>query len=352
VFSATKILEVINMPYNRTNAELESKACRWWPDYLVTLEADTSIIPTLLNTQDEFISILTLSDSMNTDSVFNIMTASNFGANLFLKHLMILTDFGSEPLQRINRNFLDYFPSQSMQYAINGVIHEYHFTSLPSQGVLNHKKMRTDSSNIVNTEPLTPFYKDLIILLLFGSCAIDESIANIFYKCTVGSLIGKSAELKVFIKQRYIFVSRITGGAQANELGNAAQNYVKIYLENKLGDEYTVLSNGRIPGITHNDGRTLTTFDLTIEKNAKFVGIEISFQVTTNSTIERKAGQAQSRLVSVEATENYIAYIIDGAGNFQRQSALTTICANSHCTVAYTEEEFDVLIDFIKEKLG
>ena len=89
-----------------------------------------------------------------------------------------------------------------------------------------------------------------------------------------------------------------------------------------------------------------------MEHNDKYVGIEISFQVTTNSTIERKAGQAQARYEAVDGTGHYIAYIIDGAGNFQRTSALTTICQYSHCTVAYTDSEFDVLINFIQEKIG
>ena len=37
---------------------------------------------------------------------------------------------------------------------------------------------------------------------------------------------------------------------------------------------------------------------------------------------------------------NYVAYIIDGAGNFQRSSAVKTICDNSHCTVSYSDGDF------------
>lgn len=282
------------MPYNRTRTELEVHSCKWWPENLVTLEADASIIPTLIRTQDGFISILTLADATNPESVFNVMSASNYAVNLFLKHLMVLTDFGSEPLQRVNRDFLDYFPERKMSYVVDGQTFEYQFNGLPVRGALNNKKMHTDTENILHHERINPLFKDLIVLLLFGSNAVDDNIANIFMKCTVGNLMGKSDELKEFIKQRYIFVSRITGGAQANGLGNAAQVYAKNYLEERLGQEYTILSNGHIPGVTHNDGRTLTTFDLSIEKGGKYIGVEISFQVTTNSTIERKAGQAQA----------------------------------------------------------
>ena len=39
-------------------------------------------------------------------------------------------------------------------------------------------------------------------------------------------------------------------------------------------------------------------FDIVVNRNAKSIGIEVSFQVTTNSTIERKSGQAADRLQS------------------------------------------------------
>lgn len=92
-------------------------------------------------------------------------------------------------------------------------------------------------------------------------------------------------------------------------------------------------------------------FDVVVSKDKKHVGIEISFQVTTNSTIERKSGQAANRQKLMHNSGNYIAYILDGAGNFQRESALSTICDYSDCTIAYSEEEFDVLIEWIKSVL-
>lgn len=341
----------MTVKYNRNIDELEKQACKWWPDNIVNLEAESSIIPRLIRTQDQFISILTLADSNRPSSVFEVMDAAHFPVNLFLKHLMVLTDFGSEPLQRVNRDFDSYFPNGKMIYAINGKEEEYLFAMLPVSGSLTNKKMRTDVESILIAEELTPFYKDLVILLLFGSNLIDDQLAEIFSKCTVGNMMGNADELREFIKQRYIFVSRITGGAQANGLGNAAQVYAERYLQKELGADYVIKSNGHIPGISHNN-RTETTFDLSIEHGGKYVGIEISFQVTTNSTIERKAGQARARYEAVNRAGHYIAYIIDGAGNFQRTSALTTICQYSHCTVAYTDSEFDILAKFIQEKIG
>jgi hypothetical protein len=63
-------------------------------------------------------------------------------------------------------------------------------------------------------------------------------------------LIGNERELESFVKQRYIFVSRITGGATANSLGNLAQKYVVDYLQEKLKE--WDFSKSRIPGISQN----------------------------------------------------------------------------------------------------
>ena len=76
--------------------------------------------------------------------------------------------------------------------------------------------------------------------------------------------------------------------------------------------------------------------------------IEVSFQVTTNSTIERKAGQAQARQNLLHEKGHKIAYVIDGAGNFQRRSALSTICRFSDCTVTFRDDELASLAEFLK----
>lgn len=336
--------------YQRNCTELEGHACKWWPEHLVTLAGEANSIPVLIQTQDKFLSILNLADACRPESVFDLIHTSHFAANLFLKHLMVLSDFGSEPIQRINKDFMSYFPGRALLYSVSGIQYTYKFIELPVKGVLNNKKMGTDSPGITKSCPITPLYSDLITLLLFGSNAVDSTISHIFSKCTVGNLLGNFNELKRFIKQRYIFVSRITGGTQVNNLGNCAQIYVEKYLRSKLNTEYSIHNNGHIPNITHNS-RTETTFDLVVEYKGKYVAIEISFQVTTNSVIERKAGQAQARYEAIENSGNYIAYILDGAGNFQRQSALKTICQYSHCTVAYSDDEFSLLVKFILEKI-
>ncbi|MEB3342039.1 hypothetical protein [Okeania sp.] len=74
--------------------------------------------------------------------------------------------------------------------------------------------------------------KDAIALLLFGSsCSnTNQEIASILARCEIGDYLGKPNELDSFIKQRYIWVSRITGGAKSNALGHLAQKFVPQYI--------------------------------------------------------------------------------------------------------------------------
>lgn len=159
--------------------------------------------------------------------------------------------------------------------------------------------------------------------------------------------MAKKTELEEFVKKRYIWVSRITGGATSNKLGHLAQDYVIGFLKTKLRDWN--FDNKTIPDISQNE-RTDISFDIVAQspKN-KFCAIEMSFQVTTNSVIERKAGQARDRQKRLHDRGHKMAYIIDGSGNFTRSSALATICRYSDCTVTFKESELDALVNFLND---
>ena len=345
--------------YERTIDELEVHACKWWPPELRAAEQQLSLLPTLLETQDRFISILKLANTQNPERIFDIIEAAEFPYPLFLKHLIVLTDFGSEPLQRVNKDFLDIFEGNSFEYVLDNSHYRYTFYALPVGGTLNNRKMKIDNKTDLQSLDVSPsLYKDLIMLLLFGAAATSPRVRSVLFKCALYRYLDDNDALEFFIRQNYIRVSRIIGGSTATNLGNIAQQYVVDYLKEHLGDDYNVRSNGTIPNVTQNEGVTLTTFDAVVDRKSdtnrhkKYVAIEITFQETTNSTIERKGGQARSRFEAITSSRNYIAYIIDGAGNFARRAAISVICDNSHCTVAYTQEELGVLLEFIREKIG
>ena len=345
--------------FERTLEELETHACKWWPEEVKAEARRVSILYTLIDSQERFISLLKLTDSLNPERLFDLIRAAHFSWNLFLKHLVVLVDFGSEPLQRINKDFDSLFPERTFEYSIGRFTNQYQFRALPVRGALNNQRMSISSIEDLRAECRdVDLCQDIIMLLIYGAASTSPELRGVFRKCTIYQLLGNDEQIETFVRQNYIRVSRIIGGKDASDLGNAAQSYVVEYLQNRLGENYCVRSNGTVPGVTQNNGSTLTTFDAVVDRkddisrHKKYVAIEVTFQETTNSTIERKGGQAVERFNAITSTRNYIAYVIDGAGNFARKSAVRVLCDNSHCTVAYTQPELELLIEFIKEKIG
>lgn len=337
--------------YKRNINELRAKASLWWPDELKRQNALANILPLLIKTQDDFLRLIVLSKNQPFQ-LFELIQAANYPANLFLKHLVILADFGGEPIQRLGLAFIDIFPKDTLGYYFDFIWQEksyrYRFKALPVNGLKN-KKLAIDGEGLLEKRELDDLTHDMIALLLFASTSDYADQAGLG-ACELGVMLGDEDALIKFVKQRYIMVSRITGGATANSLGQLAQSEIVNFLQHHLDDTYKIIRNGAI-ALKGYDKKGGMPFDVVVEKASRKVGIEVSFQVTTNSTIERKAGQAADRQQLMHNSGHQIAYVLDGAGNFQRTSAISTICNHSDCTVAYTLAEFNVLADWIKSVL-
>jgi len=337
--------------YKRTVEELRKLASMFWPSELSQKEAEISIIPKLLETQEQFISIIG-TDFPDLPTLFKAVELAKLTPNLFVKHLVVLADFGGEPLMRLNSRFHELFPEGKFKYVRNGSVHTYTFKTLPITGSLNNDRLGISGKKLLEKRPYDDLMKDVSTILIHGSAIESETTADVLSKCEIGGYLGQPAALVKFIKQRYIWVSRITGGAQANSLGQLAQDYVREYLEKNLASlGAKVTRNGALPGVIDRTG-TPAKFDVVVSKDDKYVGVEVSFQVTTNSTIERKANSAKARFEQVNKAGYKNAYVVDGAGNLmQRVSATRTLCDYSHCIVAFSEREMEVLCNFIKEYL-
>lgn len=340
--------------YNRDIAELKTKAAFWWPEELRDKNSLANVLPLLLKSQEDFLRLLILSKN-DPFQLFELIKAAKYPANLFLKHLAVLADYGGEPIQRLGRSFKDIFPQskgKEESYFFDFIWKEqpyrYEFKALPLNG-LNNKKLSIDGEGLIIEKDLNDIICDMIALLLFASTSEYADRAGLA-ACEIGTMLGDEEELIRFVKQRYITVSRITGGATANSLGQLAQSEVVSFLSGELGNKYKIIRNGHIH-LKGYDKKGGMPFDIVIEKGKNKAGIEVSFQVTTNSTIERKAGQAADRQALMHKNGYQIAYVLDGAGNFQRSSAISTICNYSDCTVAYKMEEFKVLSKWIKSVL-
>lgn len=346
--------------YVRTLAELKNKAIMFWPDQLVSAANEESIIPKLLETQDQFISILKI-DVPDIDCLFNIINNSTLSGNMFLKHLAVLSNIGGEKIQRINSQFNLLFPEGKIEYYWKGIQKIYSFIGLPVTNPrtgkaisLTNSRLKIDKSSLLTASILNDEMKDILVIMLFGSTSSNDEVARLMSDAQISPLLGQPDELEKYLRQRYIQVSRITQGGTANDLGHITEEYICDYLEQNIGiNGITIVRDGTVPGVTQrgNSQGGGTTFDIVVSNGIKYVAIEVTFQVTTNSVIERKAGQASDRYQQINSQGQKIAYVIDGAGNLggSRDAALNIICQHSHCTVAFRDEEFDVLCSFIRE---
>ncbi len=93
-------------------------------------------------------------------------------------------------------------------------------------------------------------HKDLIAIILIGASSLNEKSAEVLAKCEIGNYLGQPDKLNKFIKQRYIWVSRINYGSQSNTLGQIAQNFVKEYLQDNLGViDIAIRPKGHLPAL-------------------------------------------------------------------------------------------------------
>jgi hypothetical protein len=283
--------------YKKSLSDLEKVAVKWWPKSLEDKVAEISVVPKLLATQVEFLSILQLSGKF-PEQVFDVLSASGIQPNLFLKHLVVLSDYGGEPIKRLGKDFAKIFPLKTasgkhyFEYIFNNETHKYEFEGLPVKA-LSNSSLKIDGKRIVTSGPLSPITKDMIMLLLFAGTSSASEFASL-EKCNLGGLLGKKDELELYVKQKYLVVSRITTGANTNSLGQIAQMYVADFLRSHLDKSYSVHSNGRVR-LRKYDKATGMPFDVVVKRGDRIVGVEVSFQVTSNSVIERKASLAEER---------------------------------------------------------
>ncbi len=328
--------------------DLENNALKFWPIEIAAQERSSSIIPRLIETQDKFISLLNIADANPFAWKDVLLYSQTLSANLFLKHLIVLSDIGGEMLMRFKHERPNVFKDNKLQFVWQNKNFAYEFQTLNGKKNWNNTNLLVDGESISQNSDLLPIIEDVCNLLLFGGLSTLPNVPpDIIEKCNIGLLLGKKDELTKFVKQRYIWVSRITGGATANRLGQIAQNYVIDYLKNKLPN--WKINEEQLPNVSQNERTTLSVDIVAKSPKGQFCGIEVSFQVTTNSTIERKAGQAQTRHELLHKHNHKIAYVIDGAGNFERQSALMSICQFSDCTVSFKDIELNKLVKFLKD---
>lgn len=126
--------------YARDLKELKKRAVLFWPKEILLREASASVLPLLLKTQDKFISVLNLADSA-PDSWKNHIDSNEIKGNIFLKHLMVLSDLGGEALNKLPP-LHKYFKKGKMYYVWRNNPCEYKFQQIQNDVALTNRNLR------------------------------------------------------------------------------------------------------------------------------------------------------------------------------------------------------------------
>lgn len=310
------------------------------------------MIPLLLNTQESFISVLKLADASPDAWAEALGLSKDLYPNLFLKHLCVISDVGGESLKRYATELPQLFNTDPLAYEFQEKSYTCQMKSLFTGKKWSNESLGLDGYGIQERKQMNDAIRDVSTLILFGSLSVSPELPmEIKEKCILGEMLGKKVELEKYIRQRYIWVSRQTGGAKANSMGYLIQDYLLGILKQELpGWNFSAKSIAGITERTRGGELKPAKFDIVAKTPSGLCwAIECSFQFTTNSTIERKAGQAPSRKKSLNDKGHRIAYVIDGAGNFERSSALQSIIEASDCTVNFSKSDIVGLAQTMKQ---
>jgi hypothetical protein len=338
--------------YQRTSEELQAHAVMHWSKEMLEKANSFSALPILLETQDEFISLLKVASKSPLSWKAVLEESKTLTPSIFLKHLMVLSDLGGETLNKLSP-LSDSFDDKCIHFNWEGKSHSYRLLEIGDKCPLTNSSLKVDAKSVINNKTMSDRMHDVIMLILFGALDPDNHLPEeAQQRCGIGSLLGNPEYITNLVKENYIRVSKQLSGEKANSLGHASQKYVASILKDVLPQDWAIQQEGSLTGVSHtDDDEKLTNFDLVVKSpTGKEFGIEVSFQVTTNSTIERKARESGSLYREVRKAGHSLCYVIDGAGNVNiRKHAISTICGHSNCTVAMSKVEIEHMAAFMIE---
>lgn len=336
-------------PKKLSLTELESTALKWWPDDLAREVAAASPALLLTKTHDVFVDEL-LRLSPNLPQLRESLKNIQMPLNLFLKHLLVLADLGGEKIKRVFRDRANLFVHDSkarksfFEAEHRGAKCEIDVSAFVAAGSIGNPILGIDGPQLAEKLDRTELMMDVAMIALVGALATDPVVAETLAECDLANFVQDENGLSQFLKTRYLAVSRIVQGANSNSLGQAAQSLVGQKLSEFLGTEFKL----KKPSTIVLNGRPITS-DVMIEGPTGIVAIEVAFQVTTNSVIERKGNEAAHRRSELNSAGIASCYVLDGIGIFERRSALEKIVRESDFTVNLSESSLGALAVFVRE---
>ncbi|NJR48255.1 MAG: hypothetical protein HC780_00600 [Leptolyngbyaceae cyanobacterium CSU_1_3] len=137
--------------YKRTLSELKGKATLYWPQELLQQAGEVSVLPLLLKTQDKFISVLTLADDAPDAWRKLVDVSAEMKGNIFLKHLMVLSDLAGEALNKYPP-LSNFFTDGVMEYTWREQLYSYKFKQISKKVALTNSSLLVDGKILSKDE--------------------------------------------------------------------------------------------------------------------------------------------------------------------------------------------------------
>jgi len=317
----------------------------WWPAEIRREVASQSFADTMIATYPLFRRLLVQSENIN-QLVDNIRTTNNdnsLPANVMLRHCMLFTDLGWEAIYKwFGDSYEQMFPGGA--YTVNEVQRQIP-KIIKSRVRIETRYITSAFENDLSEAHLQQIIS-LVTLLFFGSQLPLEQLSRCnmaVYFQDDGTLFDADCSIK------YITVSRQTGGAAAAIGGSVLENTVAIEpIQEHLAQNFPDLNLAYRKSYEFIRNQSLTSDQWIINlDNQRAVALEVSFQETTNSTIERKRTDAQNRQALFP--ENIASvFVLDGVGTLEhRHNAVQDIIDFSNYVVTARRGQVLLLANWI-----
>jgi len=291
-------------------AELMNEGKWFWSNDFIKPHVN----PLLIELEKTYSVVLETIENSNEQEIIADLMAAKISNALLLKHIMVLLDTSAETLDRA-----------AMYIKHKGLTQ----LTLPDRvipfSVLTSQKSGLSNNNIYKAgNKLTA---DILALLCYASESIEFYNFDTFKNCRLSKLAGDSEKLKQHLYYLSLRSSTQIKQIRAVDFGAQLEAYINLFLEPVLLEL----------GVSKTRRYKEQQFDLVLYKDDKHIIIEIAFQETTNSTLERKSKQAKNGLYKmINDNDDRLVYIVDGAGYFKRSNALHDLInySNFSCTVS------------------
>jgi hypothetical protein len=332
--------------------ELRDRALLWWPDEIRKEVATASFKDAMLVTFPIFQQTLKECTDLGSliQKVKELNEEDKLPANLFLRHCMLFTDLGWEAVKKWygEETYSEMFPDGKFK------VGEIEF-EMPKA---TNSKVRTKSKDIqesysyeLSSDQLEQIIACIKLLFMGSHSSLSQlercNLSN-YFDDEDGELFVADATMK------YISVSKQTSGAEAAGSGDILEKNIAIEPINAyLSENFPELEYVSKTSHEFVAGHPLVSDQWFVnEENYRAVALEVSFQETTNSVIERKRKDAENRK-NLFPDNCKSAFVIDGVGSIEhRQNAVREILSNADIVVTAHADEISRLAEYIGEWLS